>query len=80
MDVKRVAERCAHFINVAGDRRGVAGHILARYVDAYRDATGEEQEQVHALLAKTPGLAYLVRSGSWTFWPRAKAPEEATRV
>lgn len=80
MDLKAIAERCARFITFCGDERGVPQNVLARYVDAYRDAGLAEREDVHEILAKTPGIAWINRTEGWRFWPRAKAPEEATRA
>lgn len=76
MDVKGAADRCARFIINAGDHRGVAGNILARYVDAYRDLSYEEKRAVHDELRKTPGIAYM-DSPEFKCWPSDKAPEEA---
>lgn len=78
MDV--ITEACRRFVVNAGDRRGVGQRDLAKYVVAYRDAGLAERERVHQALASTPGIAWLNRTDGWRFWPRAYAPEEATRA
>ena len=79
--VRGIAERCHRFVVNAGDAKGVTDANLARYIgDAYRSLTALEREFVLLWLSKRFDLAHMVNGDSWRFWPRACAPEEATRA
>ena len=73
-----VADRCAKFIRACGDKRGVAPHELARYVDAYRALAGDDRFRVNVLVCRMPGVAYSSDDEDFRFWPVHLAPASAS--
>lgn len=82
--LRAVVARCARFIMYCGDSRGVSESVLVERVGAFADLDKDERFRVMVLTCKEPGIAFQGVSdgtsrGSFRFWPRCYAPNEASR-
>ena len=76
-----MADRCSRFVLNCGDKRGVTPRDLSRYIgDDYRKLCDDDRFRVHVLICKTPGIAFAAEDEEFRYWPRAVAPEGATRA
>lgn len=80
--LESIVKRCARFVLICGDSRGVTERVLADRVDAFRDLESDDRFRTMVLICKEPGIASAsepdgTSRGSFRFWPKCYAPLNA---